>query len=255
MSVLDLFRLGGKTALVTGAAKGLGRSLALALAEAGADIAGLDKLPCEETAGLVEKTGRRFLEIRCDLRGTFAADYDEVVRQVITAWGRLDILVNNAGVTFPNAVVDIREQDYDEETLVNQKALFFLSQAVGRHMAQAGGGKIINIASLNAFVGGVRAASYTATKGAVAAITRAMASEWAELGVNVNCIAPGWILTDNTKNIWQDAILYPQICANIPAGRWGKPEDFMGTVVFLASRASDYLHGSIIIVDGGLFLR
>jgi len=255
MGVLDLFRLDGKTALVTGAARGLGRSLALALAEAGADVAGLDKLPCDETAGLVKGAGRRFMEIRCDLRYVAGADYSPVIEQVTAAWGRLDILVNNAGVTFPNAVAEIRVPDYDEENLVNQKALFFLSQAAGRRMAEAGGGKIINIASLNAFVGGLRAASYTATKGAVASITRAMASEWAELGINVNCIAPGWILTDNTRNIWEDAKLYAQTCANIPAGRWGQTEDFMGTVVFLASPASDYLHGSIIIVDGGLFLR
>lgn len=255
MGVLDLFRLDGKTALVTGAAKGLGRSLALALAEAGTDVAGLDKLPCDETARLVEGAGRRFIEIRCDLRHVAGADYRLLIEQVRAAYGRLDILVNNAGVTFPNAVVDISEQDYDEENLVNQKALFFLSQAAGRYMAEAGGGKIINIASLNAFVGGLRAASYTATKGAVASITRAMASEWAEQGINVNCIAPGWILTDNTRNIWEDTALYQQTCASIPAGRWGQTEDFMGAVVFLASPASDYLHGSIIIIDGGLFLR
>ncbi len=255
MGVLDLFRLDGKTALVTGAARGLGRSLAQALAEAGADVAGLDKLPCDETAGLVKAAGRRFMEIRCDLRCVPDADYGPIIQKVVGGWGRLDILVNDAGVTFPNAVVDILEREYDEENLVNQKALFFLSQAAGRRMIQAGGGKIINIASLNAFVGGLRAASYTATKGAVASITRAMASEWAELGVNVNCIAPGWIITDNTKNVWSDPAVYPQTCAAIPAGRWGRPADFMGTAVFLASSASDYLHGSIIIVDGGLYVR
>lgn len=255
MGIIDLFRLTDKVALVTGAAKGIGQALAVALAEAGADIACLDILPCDDTKAQVTALGRRFFMVSCDLITTKISRFDEIVNDVIKEFGRLDILVNNAGITRPNPAMDITEQDYDDEFQINQKALFFLSRAAARRMVQSGGGKIINIDSTAAFYGGVGASSYTGTKGAVASYTRAFASEWAELGINVNAIAPGWMKTDNTTNLLEDPETYAAIVNRIPAGRWGIPTDLQGVAVFLASAASDYLHGSIIIVDGGWLVR
>lgn len=254
MSVLDLFRLDGKVALVTGSAKGLGQALAIALAEAGAHIAGLDVLSCDATRQQVEAAGSKFLELTCDLKKVDVAGLNDVVREVVEAFGRLDILVNNAGITRPSEALNFTEEDYDAEAQINQKALFFLSQAAAHRMVEQGGGKIVNIASANVLLGGKMASSYTGTKSAVGGFTRAFACEWAPHNINVNAIAPGWIHTDNTENLHSIPELYTQIGEAVPAGRWSLPQDYMGTVVFLASSASDYLHGSMIIVDGGLVI-
>lgn len=251
MGVLDLFRLDGKIALVTGASKGIGQAIAVALAEAGADVACLDYLSCEATEAGIQRAGRRALSISCDLGKAQVSDLAGVVEQVIQHFGALHILVNNAGITRPNPALQFNEKDYDDEAQINQKALFFLSQATARQMAAAGGGKIVNVASLNAFVGGTYASSYTGTKSAVAGFTHAFAVEWARLGIHVNAIAPGFVKTDNTENMWSDTAFYQRITESIPARRWATPQDFAGIAVFLASQASDYLHGTVIPVDGG----
>jgi len=254
MKVLDLFGLEGKTALVTGAAQGLGQAMAIALAEAGADVACLDYKPCEETIAAIETLGCKSVMVLCDLKETRVSELENTLTKVYEAFGRLDILVNNAGITRPNSAVDIRELDFDDELEINQKKLFFLTQIVGRQMIARGSGKIINVASTTSFNAGVRVASYVGTKGAVAGYTRAFAAEWAALGVNVNAIAPGFMKTANTTNLLEVPEVYQETLRNIPAKRWGTPADLRGTVVFLASAASDYLHGVIIPVDGGLLI-
>jgi len=255
VGVLDLFRLDGCTALVTGAAKGIGAAIATALGEAGADVACLDMLSCSETESKILAAGRRAFQIHCDLQTASLSELRAVVRQVVDHWGRLDILVNNAGITRPNPVLSISEQDFEAEVGVNQRALFFLSQEVACQMVKHGGGKIINIASVNAFNGGLRVASYAGTKGAVAGFTRAFAVELAEKGVRVNAIAPGFTETDNIRNLTSDPVVYEDIRSQIPARRWGKPQDYQGAAVFLASRAADYLDGSILVIDGGWLIR
>ncbi|MCC7352267.1 MAG: 2-dehydro-3-deoxy-D-gluconate 5-dehydrogenase KduD [Anaerolineae bacterium] len=255
MAVLDLFRLDGKVALVTGVGRGLGQALALGLAEAGADVAGLYLMRYEETQHQVEALGKRFLPIRCDLRTATVGQLAEVVEQTEREMGRLDILVNNAGIIRRAPALEYREQDWDDVIQVNLKAVFFLSQAAARVMARQGGGKIIHIASMLSFQGGILIPPYTAAKSGVAGLTRAMATEWASLGINVNAIAPGYMETDNTAPLRNDPQRNPAILARIPAGHWGKPDDLKGAVVFLASAASNYMHGSIVAVDGGWLAR
>jgi 2-deoxy-D-gluconate 3-dehydrogenase len=255
MGVLDLFRLKGKVALVTGVGRGLGQAMALGLAEAGADIAGLYRSNYEESQAQVDALGRRFLPVRCDLRKATVAQLNDVVGQVVDQMGRLDILVNNAGTIRRAPALEFSEQDWDDVIQVNLKALFFLSQAAARVMVEQGGGKIIHIASMLSFQGGILIPSYTAAKSGVAGLTRALANEWAARGVNVNAIAPGYMATDNTAPLRADPVRNPAIVARIPAGDWGEPEELKGIVVFLASEASRYMHGAIVPVDGGWLAR
>jgi 2-deoxy-D-gluconate 3-dehydrogenase len=253
--ILDLFRLDGRVALVTGAARGLGQAMALGLAEAGADIAGLDRCESTEAAEAVTALGRRYQQVCCDLRAATVADLNALVGEVVAGLGRLDILVNNAGIIRRAPALEFSEADWDDVIQINLRSVFFLAQAAGRVMVPQGGGKIINVASMLSFQGGILVPSYTAAKSAVAGITRGLANEWAKHGVNVNAIAPGYMATDNTAPIRADAARAETILARIPAGRWGEPADLKGTVVFLASRASDYMHGTIVCVDGGWLAR
>lgn len=255
MSVLDSFRLDGKVALVTGVGRGLGQAMALGLAEAGADIAGLYQSHYAETQTAVEALNRRFLPVQCDLREASVAQLSEVVDRVVGEMGRLDILVNNAGINRRAPALEIGEQDWDDVIQVNLKALFFLAQAAARVMVRQGGGKIVNVASMLSFQGGILIAPYAAAKSGVAGLTRALANEWAAQGVNVNAIAPGYMATDITAPLRADPQRNPAILARIPAGRWGEPADLKGAVVFLASAASDYMHGAIVPVDGGWLAR
>jgi 2-deoxy-D-gluconate 3-dehydrogenase len=256
MTILELFRLDGKVALVTGASRGLGQAMALALAEAGADIAGLDRTPdCAETGDQVAALGRRFMSITCDLYTTPVAGLNDVVAQIVSELGRLDILVNNAGIIRRAPALDFSEDDWDSVLQINLKALFFLSQAAARVMVPQGSGKIINVASMLSFQGGIIVPSYTAAKSAVLGLTRALGNEWAASGLNVNAIAPGYMATDNTAALRADEARSASILARIPAGRWGTPDDLKGAAVFLASAASDYMNGAVIPVDGGWLAR
>jgi 2-deoxy-D-gluconate 3-dehydrogenase len=248
------FRLDGRCALVTGAGRGLGQAMAVALAEAGADIAGVYITDIEETRSRIEATGRRFTAIRQDLRDAAAAR--RVVEQAVGAMGRLDILINNAGIIRRADAIDFTEGDWDDVIDVNLKSVFFLAQAAARQfLAQGNGGKVVNVASVLSFQGGIRVASYTASKGGVLGLTRILANEWAAKGINVNAIAPGYMVTANTAALRADAARSAEILGRIPARRWGQPEDLAGAVVFLCSSASDYVHGSVVTVDGGWLAR
>jgi 2-deoxy-D-gluconate 3-dehydrogenase len=255
MSILDLFRLDGKVALITGAGQGLGQAMAVGLAEAGADVVGLDVISLDETRSQVGALGRRFLVVNCNLRDSSVSELDETVQQVAGDMGRLDILVNNAGIVRRAPALEFSEAYWDDVIQINLKALFFLSQAAGRVMVAQGGGKIINIASMLSFQGGILVPSYTAAKSGVAGLTRALANELAAQGVNVNAIAPGYMATDNTAPLRADPVRSEAILSRIPASRWGEPEDLKGMVVFLASAAADYMHGAIVPVDGGWLTR
>ena len=251
----NLFSLEGKVALVTGAGRGLGQGMALGLAAAGADIAGLDRQACDETAGLVGSLGRRFHDVTCDLGKAGPADMTGVVESVVAELGNLDILLNNAGIIRRAPIFEFSEADWDDVLQINLKAVFLLSQAAARHMAGQGGGKIINIASMLSFQGGILVPSYTAAKSGVAGITKALANELASKNINVNAIAPGYMATDNTAPLRADAARNQSILERIPAGRWGEPSDLQGTAVFLASAASDYVQGITLPVDGGWLCR
>ena len=253
--ILDLFKLDGKVALVTGAGQGLGQAMAIGLAEAGADIASLDRTGCEGTCERVRALGRHYYESIVDLREATIEDLQVVVARIVKELGRIDILVNNAGTIRRAPAIDFSEQDWDDILQINLKAAFFLTQAVARLMMSQGGGKIINIASMLSFQGGINVLSYTAAKSALAGITRALANEWARHNINVNAIAPGYMATDNTTALRADPVRSASILERIPAGRWGTPEDLKGAVVFLASSASEYLNGAIIPVDGGWLAR
>jgi 2-deoxy-D-gluconate 3-dehydrogenase len=255
MSILDLFRLDGKVALVTGPGRGLGQGMALGLAEAGADVAGLYHATYEETQVQVEALGRRFLPIQCDLAKASVDDLEAAVGQVVGEMGRLDILINNAGIIRRAPAIEFSEQDWDDVVYVNLKAAFFLAQAAAKVMVGQGGGKIINVASMLSFQGGILVPAYTAAKSGLAGITRALANEWASKGINVNAIAPGYMATDNTAPLRADPQRSTAILARIPAGRWGDPADLSGIAVYLASAASDYMHGAIVPVDGGWLAR
>jgi len=251
----DLFSLAGKVALVTGASRGLGQAMALGLAQAGADVAGLDRTPCDETCQQVQAMSRRFLDLQVDLLEASPADLAQVVDDVVQELGRLDILINNAGIIRRTPVVDFSEADWDDVIQINLKAVFFLSQAAAGRMVEQSGGKIINIASMLSFQGGILVPSYTASKSGVAGITKAMANELAARGINVNAIAPGYMATDNTAPLRADEARNRAILERIPAGRWGDPADLKGAAVFLASAASDYMQGVIMPVDGGWLCR
>ncbi len=246
----NMFSLENKIAIVTGGNAGLGRAIALALAEAGADIAVVSRRGAEEMEKEVKALGREFLHVSADLSDTAAAG--EVVAQTLEKFGKIDILVNNAGIIRREDSLSFSEKDWDEVMNVNTKTLFFLSQAVANQMVKQGrGGKIINTASLLSFQGGIRVPSYTASKSAVKGLTMLMANEWAKYGINVNAVAPGYMETDNTAPLRADEKRYKEIVDRIPMGRWGKPEDLAGTYVYLASAASDYVTGYTIAVDGG----
>ena len=253
--VLDLFKLDGKVALVTGAGQGLGQAMAIGLAEAGADIASVDRTGCEGTCESVRALGRQYCESVVDLRETTVEDLQAMVARILKELGPIDILVNNAGTIRRTPAIDFSETDWDDVLQINLKAAFFLAQAVARVMMSQGSGKIINIASMLSFQGGINVPSYTAAKSALAGITRALANEWAKHNINVNAIAPGYMATDNTTALRADPVRSTSILERIPAGRWGTPEDLKGAVVFLASSASDYLNGTIIAVDGGWLAR
>lgn len=253
--ILDLFKLDGKVALVTGASRGLGQAMAIALAEAGADIAGLGTSSLDETTAKVRALGRRFIPMKFDLVEAHAEDATKIVDDVIKQLGSLDILVNNSGIVRRESVLDFSEKDWDNVIQINLKSVFLLSQAAAREMIKHGKGKIINIASMLSFQGGIRVASYTSAKSGLAGLTRIMANELAAKGLNINAIAPGYMATDNTASLRADAERAPAILERIPAGRWGEPADLMGAVVFLASPASDYMNGAILPVDGGWLAR
>ncbi len=249
----SIFDLTGKSAVVTGGSTGLGRGMALGLASAGADILLVDRQDAESVAQQVRDMGRRAATVVADLQEI--SSVEKVVQAAIKQFGRIDILINNAGIIRRTPAVQFSERDWDEVMAINAKMVFFLSQAAARDMMQRSGGKIVNIASLLSFQGGIFVPSYSASKGAVAQITKALANEWAQHGINVNAIAPGYMATDNTKALREDAVRSKSILERIPAGRWGAPDDLRGAVVFLASSASDYVNGHVLVVDGGWLAR
>ena len=253
--ILEQFKLHGKVALVTGAGQGLGQGMALALAEAGADIIGLDQGSSQVTGESVCALGRRYRPVILDLRTASPERLNEIAGGMVSEMGRLDILVNNAGIIRRAPALEFSETDWDDVLQINLKAAFFLSQAAARIMVPQRGGKIINVASMLSFQGGVIVPSYTAAKSGIAGITRALANEWAQHNINVNAIAPGYMATDNTAALRANPQRSASILERIPAARWGTPDDLKGAVVFLASAASDYMHGAIIPVDGGWLTR
>ncbi|MBT2745764.1 2-dehydro-3-deoxy-D-gluconate 5-dehydrogenase KduD [Lysobacter sp. ISL-50] len=253
MSHDDPFSLSGKVALVTGANRGLGQGIALALARAGADIACVASGSSHDTVQQVRGLGRRAHAIQADLSSL--EPIERIVGDTVEALGAIDILVNNAGLIRRADAIDFSEDDWDAVMNVNLKSAFFLAQAAGRRMLAQGRGKIVNIASMLSFQGGIRVPSYTASKSGLAGITRLLANEWAGRGVNVNAIAPGYMSTDNTAQLRADETRNRDILARIPAGRWGEPSDLGGAAVFLASRASDYVNGAVLPVDGGWLAR
>ena len=249
--ILDKFRLDGRIALVTGASAGIGAAVATALAEAGADVAchGNSREPAA-TCERIRSAGRRSFALRGDLAG--GETPRGLVAATLAEFGRLDILVNNAGTIRRAPAAEYAEEDWAAVIEVNLSAVFRLSQLAGRHMIErGGGGKIVNVASLLSFQGGVTVPAYAAAKGGVAQLTKALANEWASRRINVNALAPGYIRTDNTAALQSDETRSRQILERIPAGRWGEPEDLAGAVVFLSSGASDYMHGHVLVVDGG----
>jgi len=253
--ILSQFNLEGKVAIVTGSSTGLGQGMAIGLAEAGVDIAGVyhpnDPLEHQEKK---KKMGRRFHGIQADL--SHISSIGDIIDQTLETFGKIDILVNCAGIIRRSPSVEFTEKDWDDVMDVNLKALFFLSQAAGKQfLSQGHGGKIINIASMLSFQGGILVPSYTASKSGVMGLTRLLACEWASDGINVNAIAPGYMATRNTQPIQDDPVRNQQILERIPAGKWGKPEDLKGPVVFLASDASNYINGYTIAVDGGWLAR
>jgi 2-deoxy-D-gluconate 3-dehydrogenase len=252
--ILDKFKLNGKVAIVTGSSTGLGQGISLALAEAGASVVGVDYVASPETKAAIEAIGQSYLEVVADLMNI--SPIPGIVAKTIETFGRLDILVNNAGIIRRQDSVDFTEKDWDEVMNINSKTVFFFSQAAARQfIAQGSGGKIINIASMLSFQGGIRVPSYTASKSAVMGLTRLLACEWAKHGINANAIAPGYMATNNTAQLRADAERSEAILGRIPAGRWGTPADIQGAAVFLASEASDYINGYTVAVDGGWLAR
>lgn len=252
--ILDTFKLTGKVAIVTGCRTGLGQGMALGLAEAGADIVGIDLNHLDETQAGIQEAGRSFLGIEADLSNIGVID--GIIGQAVKKFGRIDILVNNAGIIRRTDALEFSEKDWDDVMNINLKTVFFFAQAAGKQFVkQNTGGKIINVASLLSFQGGIRVPSYTASKSGVMGITRLLASEWAKYQINVNAIAPGYMATDNTAPLRQDPKRSEEILQRIPAGRWGMPADLQGVAVFLASEASRYVNGYTIAVDGGWLAR
>jgi len=252
--IIDSFNLADKVAIVTGCNTGLGQAMALGLAEAGCDIVGVNRTEPTETQQKIEALGRRFINVNADLMQTDSIP--TIIEQSVTAFGHIDILVNNAGIIRRNDALEFTEQDWDQVMDVNLKSAFFLSQSVAKQfIAQGTGGKIINIASMLSFQGGIRVPSYTASKSGIMGITRLLANEWASKGINVNAIAPGYMATNNTAALQSDQERNKAIVERIPAGRWGEPNDIAGPCVFLASAASDYVNGFTLAVDGGWLAR
>ncbi|MBT2658577.1 2-dehydro-3-deoxy-D-gluconate 5-dehydrogenase KduD [Bacillus sp. ISL-18] len=245
----SLFSLKGKVALVTGASRGLGQGMAVGLAEAGASVIGAGMSDMSQTRKQIEAVGGVFYEIKADLSKHGAAS--QLTADALSVLGQIDILVNNAGIIRRDEAVNTQDEDWYDVINVNQHAVFQLCRDIGKHMIERGSGKIINIASMLSFQGGMRVPAYTASKHAVAGLTKSFANEWAGKGVNVNAIAPGYFETDNTAPIRENADRNASITARIPQGRWGRPEDLKGAVVFLASDASNYVNGHILCVDGG----
>ena len=249
------FSLAGKTALVTGASRGLGRAIAVALADAGADVvcASTRRAGTDETAAAIRALGRRAWQVEADLsdRAAVLAMADAAEREA----GTIDILVNNGGTIRRAPAAEHSLEDWDAVLRTNLDAVFVLSQRLGRGMVERGAGKIVNVASLLSFSGGITVPGYTASKHAVAGLTKALANEWARHGVQVNAVAPGYFRTDNTQRLRDDAVRSAEISARIPAARWGEPEDLAGAVVFLASPAADYVNGHVLVVDGGWMAR
>jgi 2-deoxy-D-gluconate 3-dehydrogenase len=251
---MNSFRVDGKLAIVTGATTGIGEAAAMALAHAGADllVVGKTRDPSHQCKA-IRALGRKALGLRGDIRESHFID--QVVSTALEHWGRIDILVNNAGMIVRSPAVNFLDTDWDDIIGLNLTALFRMCQPVGRQMIEQKSGKIINIASITSFIGGRNVAAYTASKGGVAQVTKALANEWAEHGVNVNAIAPGYVETEMTRALQHNPERSQEILARIPAGRWGKPEDLEGAIVFLASPASDFVHGHVLVVDGGWMAR
>ena len=249
----QLFDLTGRSAIVTGASTGLGMGMTLGLAAAGADILLVDHVPSSEVAGKVRAMGRHAATLEADL--SKMESISRVVEAAIAEFGKIDILFNNAGIIRRTPAIEFTEKEWDEVMTLNAKTVFFLSQAAARDMMKRNYGKIVNTASLLAFQGGIIVPSYSASKGAVAQVTKALANEWAQHGINVNAIAPGYMATNNTKALRADPVRSKSILERIPAGRWGVPEDLRGAAVFLASQASDYVNGHVLVVDGGWLAR
>jgi 2-deoxy-D-gluconate 3-dehydrogenase len=250
---MSSFDLSGKVALVTGASGGLGQAMAIGLAEAGADIIALSHSESHETVKAIVALGRKAELIAVDLSDE--EQLDGVFEKALGFFGRIDILVNNAGIIRRKPAAEHLRQDWHDVIDLNLNSLFFLSQLVGNHMIERGSGKIINIASMLTYQGGINVPGYTASKHAVAGVTKALANEWASKGIQVNAIAPGYMETNNTTAIRADEKRYASILERIPAARWGKPDDMKGPTVFLASCASDYLNGHVLCVDGGWMAR
>ncbi len=253
--ILEAFRLDGRVAVVTGGSRGLGKAAALALAEAGADVAILGYSDASETTAAIEALGRRAHEVQIDLVTATPSDIEAAIASVEEALGSVDVLVNNAGIIRRTPAAEHSAQDWDDVVAINQTAVFHLCQAAGRRMIARGYGKIVNVASMLSFQGGITVPGYAASKHAVAGITKALANEWAAKGITVNAIAPGYMATDNTAALRADEDRNASILARIPAGRWGTPADLAGAFVFLSSPASDYLNGAILPVDGGWLVR
>ena len=251
---MELFNLKGKTAIITGANTGLGQAICVAYAKAGANIVAVARRDCDETKALVEKTGSKFLFIKADLSST--APIPSIIDGSVKEFGSADILVNNAGMILRCDAVDVTEEDWNKVIDLNQNVVFFLSQAFAKYNIMAKRpAKIINICSMLSYQGGIRVPAYTASKSAILGLTRALCNEWAKYNINVNGIAPGYIETNNTKQIQEDKDRYDSILDRIPQGRWGKPEDIVGAAIFLASDASNYVNGETINVDGGWMAR
>lgn len=245
--ILDMFKLDGKVAIVTGSNTGLGQGICKAYVEAGAKVVGVSRRPSTETA---EMLGENFYNVIADLSSCEVIP--QIIEQALNKFGRIDILVNNAGVIKRQDSIEFSEEDWDTVLDVNLKTVFFLTQAVAKQfLKQGGGGKIINIASMLSYQGGIRTPSYTASKSAIRGVTMTLANEWAKYGINVNGIAPGYMATNNTQALRQDEERSADILSRIPAGRWGTPDDLAGAAVYLASPASDYVNGFTIAVDGG----
>jgi len=253
--ILDAFRLDGKVALITGSGQGLGQGMAQAMAESGADIAGVDLGPAPETEQRIQALGRQYYHQQANLIQASVADLGKLVDNVVAHYGHIDILVNNAGIIRRAPLLEHTEKDWDDVLQINLKAVFFLCQAAARYFIPQRSGKIINIASMLSFQGGILIPGYTASKSGVAGITKLLTNELAGHGINANAIAPGYMATANTAPLRADAERSETILARIPAGRWGTPGDLMGTAVFLASSASDYVNGCILNVDGGWLAR
>ncbi|MFC0469066.1 SDR family oxidoreductase [Halalkalibacter kiskunsagensis] len=245
-----LFSLEGKVAAITGATRGIGEAMALGLAEGGADIALLQRNPSQlHVAKQIEALGRRCEVIECDLANT--EQVKDAIPSVLEQFGKLNILVNCGGIQRRSPAVEFSEEDWDDVLNVNLKAVWLLSQQAGKHMVSERYGKIINVASLNSFQGGITIPAYASAKGGIAQLTKALSNEWAQHNVNVNAIVPGYIATDMNEALINDETRSRQIMERIPAGRWGTPEDFKGTIVYLASDASRFVHGHLLAVDGG----